>query len=41
MLLRFRTLRPGLTLDGFKDVLDQELQRGEVVIHSVSSDGLY
>ena len=38
MLLRFRMLHSGLILDGFEDVLDRELQRGEAVIHSVSSE---
>jgi len=37
LLLRFQTLHPGLTLDGFEDVLNRELQRSEAVIHSVSS----
>jgi len=38
MLLRFQTLHPGLTLDGFEDVLDRGLQRGEAVIYSVRSE---
>ena len=38
MLLRFRMLHPGLTLDDFGDVLDRELQLGESIIHSVSSE---
>ena len=38
MLLCFRMLHLGLTLDGFKDVLDRELQRGEAVIHPVGSE---
>ena len=29
VLLCFRMLQPGLTLDVFKDILDRELQRGE------------
>ena len=33
--LYFRKLHQGLTLDDFEDVLDQELQQGEAVIHSV------
>jgi len=32
-----RTLHPGLTVDGFEDVLDRELQRGEVIGYSVGS----
>ena len=40
MLLRFQMLHLGLTLDGFKDVLDRELQRGEAVIYSASSSGI-
>ena len=31
-----QTLHPGLTLDGFKDILDWELQRGEAVGYLVS-----
>jgi len=38
MLLRFQTLHPELTFDGFEDVLDQEFQWSEAVIHSVSSE---
>ena len=38
MLLWFQTLHPVLTLDGFEDVLNQELQRDEAVIHSVISE---
>jgi len=33
-----RTLYPKLTLDGFEDVLNRELQRGEAVIHPVGSE---
>ena len=32
-----QTLHPGLIFDGFEDVLDQELQRGEAVRYLVSS----
>ena len=35
MLLCFRTLHLWLTLDRFEDILDQELQGGEAVIHSI------
>jgi len=38
VLLRFWRLHLGLALDGFKDVLDQELQQGEAVVHLVSSE---
>jgi len=38
VLVWFRTLHLGLGLDAFKDVLDRELQRGEAIIHSVSSE---
>jgi len=38
VLLYFRTLHPGLTLDGFEDVLDRELKWGEAVIHPVDSE---
>ena len=38
MLLWFLMLHPWLTLDGFKDVPEWELQEGEAVIHSVSSE---
>ena len=37
MLLRFQMLHPGLTLESFEEILDRELQRSEVVIHSVNS----
>ena len=40
VLLWFRALYPGLTLEGFKDILDRELQRGEVAIHPVGSKWL-
>ena len=32
-----RTLHPGLTFDGFEDVLDRELQRGEAIRYLVRS----
>ena len=35
--LRFRTLHPGFTLDGFEDILNRELQQSEIVIHPVGS----
>ena len=35
--LCFRTLHSGLTFDGFKDIMDRELQRSEAVIHAVGS----
>jgi len=38
VLLYFWTFHPGLTLDGFEDVLDREVQWGEAAIHLVSSD---
>jgi len=31
-------LHSGLTLDGFEDILNQELQRGEAVIHPTGSE---
>ena len=38
VLLWLRTLHPRLIFNGFEDVLDRELQWGEVVIHSISSE---
>ena len=32
------TLRPGLALDGFEDVLDRELEWCEAVVYPVSSE---
>ena len=34
----FQTLHSELTFDGFEDILDRELQRGEAVIHLVGSE---
>ena len=33
-----RTFHPGLTLDGFKNVLNRELQRSKAAVHPVSSE---
>jgi len=37
MRVCLQTLHPELTFDGFEDVLDRKLQRGEVVRYLVSS----
>jgi len=38
VLLCFWMFHPGLTLDGFEDVMDRELQRDEAFIHSIGSE---